>query len=354
MSAFTRAMVPVVALGVGTWLGLGRPDARTAFAATARVVSTAATAARGTSFLRRLEGRPGGVEEAQGPAPPPLERDPKTVDASALPDPPRPWPELNPDDRAQRAWLLAEGPAHGPLDGHRLVTFTFDDGPLPETAPTVLRLLDQHHVRAAFFFIGEYLEGNGARAAEARLWARRIAEAGHYVGNHTLHHKPLTALSHAQALVEIDESAAAIERATGKRPWLFRPPYGDLDPWLEGALRDRGLELTLWSIDVEDMKRDDPDAIAQSLEQQLLYRQGGIVLLHDVHWPSVKALNRLLKWLDATKWDPSRPDRLGWDIVDLGEYLRQTSAHPQPYATREELDRAREGLDEAGEDRRAR
>jgi peptidoglycan/xylan/chitin deacetylase (PgdA/CDA1 family) len=177
---------------------------------------------------------------------------------------------------------------------------------------------------------------------ETRLWAKRIADAGHFVGNHTRDHRLLTQLSHAAALAEIDDAAALIERATGKRPVLFRPPYGEIDPWLEGALHERKQELVLWSIDVEDMKRTDPDGIVASLEQQLEYKGGGIVLLHDMHWPSVKAFNRLLRSLEADRWDPSHPERPGWDIVGLDEYLRATAASPQPFANREDLERARQ------------
>jgi peptidoglycan/xylan/chitin deacetylase (PgdA/CDA1 family) len=248
---------------------------------------------------------------------------------------------MNPDDRADRAWLLAEGPLHAPGDGRRLVTFTFDDGPFPETAPTVLRILEQHRIRATFFLIGSYLEGDDKHAVETRMWARRIAEAGHFVGNHTFDHKLLTSLPHAAQLAEIDDAAAAIERATGKRPVLFRPPYGEADSWLEGTLRDRRLELLLWSVDVEDMKKTDPDAIVEELKRQLEYKGGGIVLLHDMHWPSVKAFNRLLRWMDSRRWDAAHPEKAGWDIVDLAEYLRATAASPQPYATREDLERAR-------------
>jgi peptidoglycan/xylan/chitin deacetylase (PgdA/CDA1 family) len=333
-------MVPLFALGLGTWLGMGRPDAPAMSAARGHLFEVARSF---TSFVTGAarQAAPNLVPPL-GPPRPPLEREPSTVDASALPDPPSPFPRLNPDDRAEKAWLLAEGPAHTAGDGRRLVTFTFDDGPFPETAPTILRILDQHHIRASFFLIGEYLEGTDRRAVETRLWAKRISDAGHFVGNHTRDHRLLTALPHAAALAEIDDSAAAIERATGRSPILFRPPYGEVDPWLENALHERKQELLLWSIDVEDMKRTDPDDIEHSLQEQLEYKGGGVVLLHDMHWPSVKAFNRLLRWLEADRWDPAHPEKPGWDIVDLAEYLRATAAHPQPFASREELERARQ------------
>ena len=334
MSLASRALVPLLALGAGTWLGMGRPDAHTTFTAAVKAVSSLAVSAH--------EAAPDIV-----PAPP-LDRRPQAVDASALPDPASPFPPLDPDDRTERAWLLAEGPAHTPTDGRRLVTFTFDDGPFPETAPTVLKILDQHRIRAAFFFIGEYLEGDDKHAVETRMWARRIADAGHFVGNHTRDHKLLTTLSHAAALSEIDDSAADIERATGKRPVLFRPPYGQLDPWLEGALKERRLNLQLWSIDVEDMKKTDPDEIVTGLRAQLEYKHGGVVLLHDMHWPSVKAFNRLLRWLESERYDPAHPDHAGYDIVDLPEYLRATAASPQPFETREQLEDARKAAQTLG------
>jgi peptidoglycan/xylan/chitin deacetylase (PgdA/CDA1 family) len=325
MSAFTRAMLPVVALGAGTWFGLGRPDARTAIAASVRAVGTIT----------------GAAHLAPPPAVPPLEPEPATVNPGVLADPRPPWPELNPEGTVERAWLLSEGPAHDPDDGRRLVTFTFDDGPSADTAPTLLRILAEHKIRAAFFLIGEYMMGTSKRAAEAREWARRIAQDGHIVGNHTFDHKVLTWVSHPVAAAEIDDCSLAIEQATGARPFVFRPPYGSLDPWLETAVHDRHLELMLWNIDVQDIKRDDPDEIVHSLQGELVYKGGGIVLLHDVHWPSVKAFNRLLRWLEAERWDPQHPHRRGWDIVDLDEYLRVTKQSPQPYSNRDELEKAR-------------
>jgi peptidoglycan/xylan/chitin deacetylase (PgdA/CDA1 family) len=335
MSAFARAMVPVLALSVGSWVGLGSPPAWRGFAGGAR---------SGDSRIAV-------THKDTSPAMPPLDRPPPSVDSSVIADPGPPWPELNLQDSAERAWLVAEGPAHPPTDGRRLVTFTFDDGPSPDTAALVLRTLEEHRIRASFFFIGEYLEGKDRRAVETHEWAKRIAAAGHYVGNHTFDHRMLTSLPRASALIEIDRAAAAIEDATGKRPLLFRPPYGALDPWLEAALRDRGLQLLLWNIDVQDMKRSDPDEIVRALQEQLEYSQGGIVLLHDVHAPSVKAFAKLVRWLESDKWDPAHPERRGWDIVDLGEYLRATAASPQPYSSRDLLERARRAAIESSHER---
>ena len=229
-----------------------------------------------------------------------------------------------------RAWLLAEGPPRDP-GGARLVTLTFDDGPDPDTTPSVLKLLDKHHVRATFFFIGRYLDGNKRRAVAARKAAQDIAAAGHLVGSHTHDHDLLTTDTHTQVLDQIDEGIASIERAIGRRPDLFRPPYGQLDAFGEQAIAERHLGLVLWSVEAGDMQDPDEQTMFSQLVGQLDYAGGGLVLLHDVKWPTVHVLARLLDWLDAKKFS----------IVDLPAYFRATRERPQPFATRKDLEAAR-------------
>ena len=77
---------------------------------------------------------------------------------------PLPWPRLNPEADMAKAWRLAEGPNRRPGDRRKLVTLTFDDGPFPETTPRVLELLEEYDVRATFFVIGRYLDGDDERA----------------------------------------------------------------------------------------------------------------------------------------------------------------------------------------------
>jgi len=168
-----------------------------------------------------------------------------------------------------------------------------------------------------------------------------VVAEGHLVGNHTHDHERLTVLSRAEVLAQIDEGAFSIERATGKRPVLFRPPYGQLDAWTSDRLRERGAELVLWSIEAGDMKTDDGQAIADSIREQIDYAGGGIVLLHDIRWSSADALEKLLTWLDHRRWDPARPEQPGYVVVDLVQYLRAIAAAPQPYADRSALEQAR-------------
>ncbi len=327
-----RVLLPALSVALGTWLGLGRPDRATFSAASTRA-------------WRVVVGRSGAVETRVAPRPPPLEIVPQSADVAFIPSPPpsdpSDFPRMNPEAKISRAWLLAEGPHYAPDDNHRYITFTFDDGPFPETTPHVLDLLDRFHVRATFFFIGRYLDGDDTRSSMSRDVARRAANSGHIIGNHTYDHSHLTEIGRPQALAQIDRTSETIERVTGQRPIFFRPPYGDLSRYLERTLGERETEVVLWSLAADDMERDDEKAVAHELRLRLEYAGGGIVLLHDCKWKSVVALERLLRWLDDNRWDPMHPEIRGFEVVDLPQYLRVTAASPQPYANREEIDNAR-------------
>jgi peptidoglycan/xylan/chitin deacetylase (PgdA/CDA1 family) len=270
-------------------------------------------------------------QPAAPPATPRFASEPSkvTVDPSALPDPSA-FPRLNPNASIAAAWQIAQGPAYEESDKRRLVTLTFDDGPFPETTPRILSTLQKHHVHASFFLIGQYLDGTDARAEATREVVRRMAAAGHLIGNHTHDHELLTTLPHTEALAQIDSGDRAIERVLGKKPLLFRPPFGQLDSFTEQALAARGSEVVLWSVEAQDMKQKDTDAMVESIERQIDHAGGGIVLLHDIRWSTVAALPRLLEWLRARRYDPARPKRIGYEIVDLPTYFRETAARPTP------------------------
>lgn len=320
-------------LAVGSWVGLGKPT----FTEGREWVEAAKTRADATAKAKA-------DASATASARPPPAADGPPIGGSNLDGIPsmRPWPALNADASIPKAWMVAEGPAYRAGSGRRLVTLTFDDGPFPETTPTVLRILAKRKIHASFFVIGRYLDGDDERAKQSRDVLKQVAAAGHLIGNHTHDHSLLTSVTHTQVLEQIDEGAASIERVTGKRPILFRPPFGKLDDFGQSAVRERGLDLLLWSVEKQDMQRTDSHEVFRELVGQIEYKEGGIVLLHDIRWTSIAVLRELLDWLHVHRWDPKRPSRLGYEIVDLPAYLREVAASPLPYETRDELEKARE------------
>lgn len=317
-------------LAVGSWLGLGKPtvvDAR-AWVDEAKAGADAKADAAKASANADAEAKADAKELAGR-------------DLGSIPSM-RPWPELNSEASIAKAWMVAEGPTYRAGSGRRLVTLTFDDGPFPETTPTVLKILARSKVHASFFVIGRYLEGEDERAKQSRDVLKQIAAAGHLIGNHTHDHANLGAVTHTEVLEQIDQGAASIERVTGKRPILFRPPFGKLDEFGQQAVRERGLDLLLWSVEKQDMQREDSHEVFRELVGQIEYKEGGVVLLHDIRWTSIAVLRELLGWLGEHRWDPKRPARFGYEIVDLPTYLREVAAAPLAYETRDALERARE------------
>jgi peptidoglycan/xylan/chitin deacetylase (PgdA/CDA1 family) len=301
MRTFWRGLIVAAAIAAGTWVGFHpRSDAKS-------VVAPPPSAAP----------LPPAVPAAPEVSPPSTD----TADA-------RPWPQLNEERSLSKAWRIADGPHRKPGEHRKFVTLTFDDGPFPETTPRVLDLLAKHDVHATFFVIGRYLDGDSERAVASREVLKKTVEAGHLIGNHTHDHALLTTTTHTQVLDQIDRGSASIERVIGKKPLLIRPPYGQLDEFGQKAVRERGLDILLWNVEAQDMERQDTYTMYTELVHQLAVKDGGVVLLHDIRWSSIHILERLLAYLDAKKWDPARPNRDGYVVVDLPTYLREIEANP--------------------------
>jgi peptidoglycan/xylan/chitin deacetylase (PgdA/CDA1 family) len=160
---------------------------------------------------------------------------------------------------------LARGPRDVPV-----AALTFDDGPGADT-PRVLDALKAAGVRATFFLCGSNVE----RYPDA---ARRIAEEGHEIGNHTYSHPRLLGKSPGRIALEIDRAQKLIERYTGKEPKLFRPPYGLRWFGLFPILRQRKMQAVMWSVNGLDW-RSSSEAIAERIVRQS--HAGAIILLHD-------------------------------------------------------------------------
>ena len=177
---------------------------------------------------------------------------------------------------------------------HRLgnaVALTFDDGPHPETTPYLLDILKQYGAKATFFLVGEQV----SRWPEI---AARIADEGHAIGIHGLHHRTMVLQTPAQIRKDIGETVRRIEAATGKPlpfPRLLRPPYGFKTPVLARTAGQLGCRMIAWSVDPRDYDGISADCLVERVERKIA--PGSIVLLHESpHSDSTaQALPRLLQ-----------------------------------------------------------
>lgn len=205
---------------------------------------------------------------------------------------------------------------------HRLILFTFDDGPDPRTTPILLDHLDHLDIKAVFFLTGSRLVGPTPRQQEQAELAREIVRRGHLVGNHTYTHPQLPLLTYEDATYEIERSAEAIERAIGVKPFLLRPPGGSRSPRIDRLIASRGYTEMLWNLGTGDFQVRDAEEVVRTFGR-VLDRQaeetpdrGGIVLMHDTHPWTVAAFPAIVQELRRRNCKLLEEGGELYDIVD--------------------------------------
>lgn len=119
------------------------------------------------------------------------------------------------------------------------VTLSIDDGPTAQTE-RILEILTAKRARAIFFMTGE----NITKRPET---IRRLAEAGHVIGNHTYTHVSMTELNLAGQRDEFERTSRLIADITGTPPPYFRPPYGAFNETTLLIAREANTKVVMWS-----------------------------------------------------------------------------------------------------------
>jgi hypothetical protein len=102
--------------------------------------------------------------------------------------------------------------------------------------PRFLDVLERRKLRITVFVVGQ-----DAALARNHDALRKIAEAGHQIGNHSFHHEPwLHLYSDAKVEEEIALAEEAIFEATGRVPRGFRGPGFSISAAVLGVLLRRG------------------------------------------------------------------------------------------------------------------
>ena len=166
-----------------------------------------------------------------------------------------------------------------------MVALTFDDGPHSKNTDDILNILSKYNAYATFFMLGS----NAEKYPDV---VKRVFDAGNEIGIHTWSHKELTKLSSDEIKKEVDNTASKIEKITGKRPTLVRPPYGSINENVKNKIDN---PLILWNVDSLDWKSRDKEKIVPLVLNDV--QDGDIILLHDIHSTTVPAVEEILKYL---------------------------------------------------------
>jgi peptidoglycan-N-acetylglucosamine deacetylase len=157
------------------------------------------------------------------------------------------------------------------LSRHDAVALTLDDGPSERTRD-LLAVLRREGLAATFFLSGT------AVAAWPDL-PRAIRDEGHAIASHGYAHVSPLWWSRGEVAHDIAQSVSLIEKNSGTRPLLYRPPYGQLHPMHHRVPGTQGCRLVLWNVFIGDY---DSRIAATELQRRLVSVRGGdILLLHD-------------------------------------------------------------------------
>lgn len=170
----------------------------------------------------------------------------------------------------------------------KVIYLTFDDGPIPDVTPFVLKTLKDFNAKATFFCIGDNIRKHPDIFEQ-------LKEEGHQVGNHTFNHlkgwktEDKTYLENFKMCQELTQTN------------LFRPPYGRIkksqikliqlaisNSQFPVQTANAKLQIVMWDVITGDFDLN--------LSPEECYRNairhttnGSIVVFHD----SLKAFDRL-------------------------------------------------------------
>ena len=176
----------------------------------------------------------------------------------------------------------------------KVLYLTFDAGYENGNTPAILDALKKHGAPAAFFVVGNFIED------EPEL-VKRIVEEGHIVGNHTMTHPDMSAISTQQSF---QEELAGVEKLfqdlTGEPMVKFyRPPRGVYSISNLAMADNLGYATFFWSLAYVDWNQEQQPSREEAFSKLLpRVHPGAIVLLHSTSSTNAEILDELL-----TKWE---------------------------------------------------
>lgn len=192
------------------------------------------------------------------------------------------------------------------------VALTFDDGPYPPYTDELLKILEQRQVKATFFMVAENAEKHPELVA-------KIAAQGHEIALHALKHRDFLKLSLAEQQKDIAAGKRILEKLSGQKITLMRPPHGFRDWAVIDTLQKNGLTAVNWSVIPRDWTNPGVSVIVDRIMEQM--HPGAIILLHDGDSPKYVASREETIQAVSVIIDKLRAE--GYNFVTVNELMQK-------------------------------
>lgn len=173
------------------------------------------------------------------------------------------------------------------------VVLTFDDGPHPTVTKDILDALAAECAKATFFYVGSMLKAFPGVA-------RDVLAQGHTIGTHTWSHRNLGATGYDSAVQQVESTFVQADQVLpGKVAPFFRFPYLSDNKRVLAYLKTRNVATFSIDVDSVDYRARTPERVLNNVMTGLAKSGGGIILFHDIHANTARALPEVLRQLKA-------------------------------------------------------
>lgn len=179
----------------------------------------------------------------------------------------------------------------------KVIYLTFDEGYEYGYTASILDTLKSNNVKASFFVTEPYVTGTFKGTRDADL-VKRMADEGHVIGNHSVHHKSMPTITDEAAF---DAELTGVESAVAKIPGAklsknFRPPMGDFSELSLYYTQKLGYKTIFFAFAYNDYDvNNQPDPVKAKSFILNNTKQGMICLLHAESKTNAEILDSLLK-----------------------------------------------------------
>ncbi|SOC40259.1 polysaccharide deacetylase family protein [Ureibacillus acetophenoni] len=153
-----------------------------------------------------------------------------------------------------------------------------------EYIPEILKVLNDHQIKATFFFDGSWVKKNPDLA-------KTIKDAEHEIGNHAYSHPDLQQRSEAETLEELQKTNDIIYETLGIKPRWFAPPSGSFNKVTIQVAARLDMKTILWTVDTVDWRKPETSGMVRRVVSEV--ENGSMVLMHPTK-PTAEGIETMI------------------------------------------------------------